>query len=320
MCPAKQLLEVTEIQSPVREQVGPSPAVSKIISFGLWMRSQGYKDSTTYGAVAALKGIANKVDLFDTEGVKRYLASAQLSEGRKEKITDDLASFYNHETISFDKPRYKRIDRLPFIPHEAEIDGLIANLGKKTSAFLQAIKETAGRPGEVWQLDWRDIDITNKSLVLTPLKGSNPRQIRISDNLISMLNRLPRSSEHIFHSENADLIGSLCNFRTCFEKQRRKVALRLQNSRINQITFKTLRHWKATTEYHKTKDILHVMQLLGHKNIKNTLVYTHLLNFDSADDWICKVASSQAEIQSLIEAGFEHVLAKEGLEYFRKRK
>jgi site-specific recombinase XerC len=29
-------------------------------------------------------------------------------------------------------------------------------------------------------------------------------------------------------------------------------------------------------EYHKTRDIIHVMQILGHKNIKNTLVYVQL--------------------------------------------
>ena len=47
----------------------------------------------------------------------------------------------------------------------------------------------------------------------------------------------------------------------------------------NQITFKTFRHFKATMEYHRTKDIIHVMRLLGHKNIKNTLVYTQLVHF-----------------------------------------
>jgi hypothetical protein len=34
-------------------------------------------------------------------------------------------------------------------------------------------------------------------------------------------------------------------------------------------------------EYAKTKDILDVMQLLGHRNIKNTLVYTQLSKFES---------------------------------------
>jgi len=30
-------------------------------------------------------------------------------------------------------------------------------------------------------------------------------------------------------------------------------------------------------EYHKTKDILHVKRVLGHKRIENTMVYTHLV-------------------------------------------
>jgi hypothetical protein len=75
--------------------------------------------------------------------------------------------------------------------------------------------------------------------------------------------------------------------------------------------FKTLRHWKTTTEYHRTKDILHVMQLLGHKNIQNTLVYTHLVNFGS-EDYVCKVAKSIEEAKSLIENGFEFVISFQG--------
>jgi hypothetical protein len=72
-------------------------------------------------------------------------------------------------------------------------------------------------------------------------------------------------------------------------------------------------------EYHKTKDILHVMQLLGHKDIRNTLVYTHLVNLQN-DEWVCRVATSKEERVSLIESGFTFV-AKEGDQwYFRKRK
>jgi len=55
-------------------------------------------------------------------------------------------------------------------------------------------------------------------------------------------------------------------------------------------------------EYHKTKDILHVMQFLGHKNIANTLKYTQLVNFQS-DDYVCKVAKTLTEATQLIEAG-----------------
>ena len=64
-------------------------------------------------------------------------------------------------------------------------------------------------------------------------------------------------------------------------------------------------------EYHKTKDILHVMRLLGHKNIKNTLIYTHLVGFEEDDQYIVKVASSLDEFTKLLEqddgfGGLEH--------------
>jgi site-specific recombinase XerC len=97
------------------------------------------------------------------------------------------------------------------------------------------------------------------------------------------------------------------------------VAERLQNPRLLQISFKTLRHWKATTEYHKTKDILHVMRMLGHKNIQNTLVYTHLVEFHD-DEFVCKTARTVDEARALVESGFDYVSEIDGVQLFRKRK
>ena len=73
-------------------------------------------------------------------------------------------------------------------------------------------------------------------------------------------------------------------------------------------------------EYHKTKDILHVKTVLGHKNIKNTLVYTHLIDF-KADEYITKIAKDAEEACNLIESGFEYILTTpDELMVFRKRK
>ena len=44
------------------------------------------------------------------------LASAQLSEHRKEKLTHDLTRFYRYNRSRFEKPNYRRIEKLPFIP------------------------------------------------------------------------------------------------------------------------------------------------------------------------------------------------------------
>ena len=73
-------------------------------------------------------------------------------------------------------------------------------------------------------------------------------------------------------------------------------------------------------EYHKTKDILHVKRVLGHKNIKNTLVYTHLIDF-KAEEYITKIAKDAEEACNLLESGFEYILTTpDELMVFKKRK
>jgi integrase len=134
-----------------------------------------------------------------------------------------------------------------------------------------------------------------------------------------MLNALPRPYEYVFRNPKIDPLSSAEVFRRLLARQRRRIAQKLQNPRLEQITFKTLRHFKATMEYHRTKDILHVMQLLGHKNIRNTLVYTHLVSFES-DDYACKVAKTLEETRALIEDGFDYVTDMDGHKIFRKRK
>jgi integrase len=113
--------------------------------------------------------------------------------------------------------------------------------------------------------------------------------------------------------------SSAKSIRRTYGRIRNIASKKLSNPNLKRITMKTFRHFKATMEYHKTKDILHVQRILGHKNIQNTLVYTHLVNFES-DEWICKVATTIDEVRILIESGFEYVTDYEGKKIFRKRK
>ena len=85
-----------------------------------------------------------------------------------------------------------------------------------------------------------------------------------------MLESQRKENEYIFGTR------SLYSFKAVFYRARQRIAHKLANPRLLEIHFHTLRHWKATMEYHKTKDILHVKEFLGHKEIDNTLVYISL--------------------------------------------
>ena len=88
------------------------------------MQKEGYRRSTIESAVSGLKGVARKADLLDPEAVKRYLGIADLTEGRKEALTVRLARFYKYKGISWTAPRYRRVEKLPFIPLESEVEQL----------------------------------------------------------------------------------------------------------------------------------------------------------------------------------------------------
>jgi len=75
-------------------------------------------------------------------------------------------------------------------------------------------------------------------------------------------------------------------------------------------------------EYHRTKDILYVKQVLGHKRSENTLIYVQLAEelFKDKIEYISKVAKTEGEACLLVEAGFDFVCDFSGNKLFRKRK
>lgn len=75
-------------------------------------------------------------------------------------------------------------------------------------------------------------------------------------------------------------------------------------------------------EYHKTKDIIHVKQVLGHRHIENTMIYINLecaVFKTSADQFTVRVAKTPEEIKKFLEVGFDFVCEKDGLHFLRKR-
>lgn len=146
-----------------------------------------------------------------------------------------------------------------------------------------------------------------------PEKDGLPRQFKVSAKLIAMLNALPKTNKRVFGN------SLLKSIHTNFRKQRARIAHKLKNPRMRRITFHTLRHWGATMEYHRTKDILHIKERLGHRDIESTLIYTHLVNFEG-DEYHVKTGKNLREDQELLKSGFEYVTERNGVKIYRKRK
>ena len=292
----------------------------KIIEYAWWLKKDGKSDSTIRGRTKILQILTKRgANLYDPESIKDSIAKQPWCNGRKNNAVDAYCSFLKMVGGQWEAPLYQTIRKLPFIPKETEIDQLIAGCSLRMATFLQLLKETGARCGEIWWLNWSDIDFESKVVNITPEKNSNPRVTHLSNKLLEMLEHLPKSYGDRVFSRPDMLID---NHTVTFQRQRKRIAHKLSNPRLLKIHFHTLRYWKGTMLYHETKDMYYVMMRLGHKNIKNTLLYVQLEEalFQGETSYISKVAKNEKEICSLIEAGFEYVTEFEGAKIFRKRK
>ena len=304
----------------------------KLVKYSFYMKKQNFAKYTitTYdGSLRALQ--QRNANLLNPENVKEVLSTACIinkdgtkgqpwSANRKRNVINAYTLFAKLNELSWKPPKCDVVRKIPFIPTELEIDLLIAGMSSRLATFLQVLKETAMRSGELIRLPWIDLDFERRIITLNhPEKRSLPRQwSKLSPKLWNMLDALPRKDIRVFGPSTSN------SMKGTFVRYRRKISVKLQNPRLLSIHFHTLRHWKATMEYHNTKDLLHVMAFLGHKKSDNTLLYVQLdekLFANPEDDkWIVKAVHNEAEAIKLGEIGFSPYLIINGVQLVRKRK
>jgi integrase len=286
--------------------------------FDEYLKKKGLMETTIQFKLKIIRQLEKRFNLWESELVRNHISNSSWSNRRKNNVGYAYKDWCRWKGFDYQIDHYKEeMQGLPYVPLEKELDQLIAGFGKKYSCFLQLLKETGFRPIEALRLTPDDVDLERKVVTLNaPAKNSNPRQFKISNQFIAMVTPLIAKTpikDRIWDWKDNSL-------RPHFIRRRREIAEKLGNPRLVKISMKTFRHWKATTEYHRTKDILYVKELLGHKSIKNTLVYTHLVSFEEENAFTVKVANNLDEFTNLLESGFDYVSDYEGKKILRKRK
>jgi integrase len=318
---AKKMDTTTELEAVVGEN-GKSlqEAKGKILELCIYLKRQNYSEETIRLNRIALKVLSERgANLFDTDSVKDVIAKQTWSSNRKRNVINAYALFLKLNKMTWEPPRCNVEESIPFIPTEQEIDALISSAPRKLSIFLLLLKETAMRRGEAKRIEWINVDSEKNTITLNhPEKHSNSRMWKVTPQLIAQLNALPKISTKVFGD------GRMDTLKIAFLRLRKKQAAKMQNPRLLSIGFHTLRHWKATTLYHKTKDPLYVRDFLGHKSMKNTERYINIERKMFADygndEFTVKVTAKQEEATIYLEQGFEWVGVKDNLIFLRKRK
>jgi integrase len=212
-------------------------------------------------------------NLLDPESVKAVIGKQKVKNGTKIQYVAAYAAFACMEKISWEPPKYRQEEIIPFIPDETELDCLINSThSKRMGTYLLCLKETFTDPGEALRIEWTDIS-GNVISINHPVKGHLPRQIEVTNKLIAKINDLPKTSPRIFNTTYGYTSRA-------YYSLRKRVANTQKNPRIMKIELRTFRHWGGTMIAHYTNgNTLTVKRLLGLKRLEYVMKYIGLIDF-----------------------------------------
>ena len=128
--------------------------------------------------------------------------------------------------------------------------------------------QTGMRKSEIFNMQWENIDINNRIIYILEAKTEDSREIPISDVLYDLLLSLPRKSPYVFINPKT---------KTPYIDIKKSWYKVLNNAQIKNFCFHDLRHTFATRMVMADVDFLTLMEILGHKNIKTTMRYAHVV-------------------------------------------
>ncbi|HLC88829.1 MAG TPA: tyrosine-type recombinase/integrase [Candidatus Nanoarchaeia archaeon] len=189
-----------------------------------------------------------------------------------------LQFFYKNvlkQDFTEELPLGKKSGHLPQVLNKEEIKSLFdATLNLKHRFLLMSLYYTGIRLNEVINLRWEDFDFERKTIHLKVTKGGRDRVLFLHPNLEDLIQRFGLRKENLVFQSN---LGKRYNHRSI----QMIVRLAAKKARIKKkVTPHTLRHSFATHLLEAGADIRSIQQLLGHKDLKTTQIYTHVANKD----------------------------------------
>lgn len=143
---------------------------------------------------------------------------------------------------------------------------------------------TGMRKGNILGLKWENLDLTN-DLINIKVKdrtksGGRNLSIPIIPQLKEIFQSQPQINEYVFNYRGHPIKQIDGAWHNIFYKRKdqRNFSKELKDKTLPYVVFNTLRHTAATWILKKTGNLRIAQQILGHKNIKTTLKYAHVLD------------------------------------------
>lgn len=204
----------------------------------------------------------------------RYL---RLSENQLHSRINAIKFYFEQvlkrEKFMMDLPRPKKPLQLPKVLNTTEISALIdtcTNL--KHKLILKLCYGMGLRVSEVINLRITDIDSKRMQVLIAAAKGKKDRYVNLPHSVLEELRtyyKTYKPLEYLFEGQYGGKY-SIRSAQAVFKSAMRKARIK------KPVGIHALRHSYATHLLENGTDISFIQNLLGHNNIKTTLIYTHV--------------------------------------------
>lgn len=166
--------------------------------------------------------------------------------------------------------------KLPLSLSKEEIQKILKvtkNIKHKTILLL--LYSAGLRLGELINLKIEDIDSSAMKIHIHQAKGKKDRYVMLSQSALTMLRQYYISyhpKEYIFEGQKGGQYSPK-SVQTLFKSSLKKAGIR------KKATIHTLRHSFATHLLDDGTDIRYIQELLGHKRLETTQIYTHVSSY-----------------------------------------
>ncbi len=250
------------------------------------LRLRGFSEKTVVAYIGAVRRFAEHFgaspDTLGAQDVRSYLL--ELTERRKcawstaNQALCGIKFFYRHvleRPLEIQgMPFRKRKQPVPAVLTETEVARLLlAPMSLKTRAIMMTLYSAALRLSEATHLQPQDIDSESMSIRVRQGKGGRDRVVILASKLLLVLReywKLYRPGPWLFYGQTKDRPIDPRGVQRAVRRVAKTAGLR------KRVTPHVLRHSCATHLMEQGASLRHIQELLGHKSLKTTEIYTRV--------------------------------------------